>query len=134
MPITLSKKDKAYVDISLSFEPSARTGDITVLRNDRAINNSLRNIMNIAAGEVVFQHDVGSSVNNYLFDSVDPGTAGIMEIEIRRAIKFNEPRVKLIDVIVEDQSDQHQFMVSITYQIVGSDTTYIVDEILVPTR
>ena len=134
MAITLSKKDKAYVDISLSFEPSARTGDITVLRNDRAINNSLRNIMNIAAGEVVFQHDVGSSVNNYLFDSVDPGTAGIMEIEIRRAIKFNEPRVKLIDVIVEDQSDQHQFMVSITYQIVGSDTTYIVDEILVPTR
>ena len=134
MSITLSKKDKAYVDISLSFEPSARTGDITVLRNDRAINNSLRNIMNIAAGEVVFQHDVGSSVNNYLFDSVDPGTAGIMEIEIRRAIKFNEPRVKLIDVTVEDQSDQHQFMVSITYQIVGSDTTYIVDEILVPTR
>ena len=134
MSITLSKKDKAYVDISLSFEPSARTGDITVLRNDRAINNSLRNIMNIAAGEVVFQHDVGSSVNNYLFDSVDPGTAGIMEIEIRRAIKFNEPRVKLIDVTVEDQSDQHQFMVSINYQIVGSDTTYIVDEILVPTR
>tara|TARA_R110002012_G_scaffold178539_1_gene343705 strand:+ start:198 stop:602 length:405 start_codon:yes stop_codon:yes gene_type:complete len=134
MSITLSKKDKAYVDISLSFEPSARTGDITVLRNDRAINNSLRNIMNIAAGEVVFQHDVGSSVNNYLFDSVDPGTAGIMEIEIRRAIKFNEPRVKLIDVTVEDQSDQHQFMVSINYQIVGSDTTYTVDEILVPTR
>ena len=134
MAITLSKKDKAYVDISLSFEPSITTGDITVLRNDRAINNSLRNIMNIAAGEVIFQHDVGSSVNNYLFDTVDPGTAGVMEIEIRRAIKFNEPRVKLIDLIVEDQSEQHQFMVSITYQIVGSDTTYLVNEILVPTR
>ena len=134
MAIVLSKKDKAYVDISLSFEPSITTGDITVLRNDRAINNSLRNIMNIAAGEVIFQHDVGSSVNNYLFDSIDPGTAGIMEIEIRRAIKFNEPRVKLIDIVVEDQSNQHQFMVSITYQIVGSDTTYVVNEILVPTR
>lgn len=134
MAITLSKKDKAYVDISLSFEPSATTGDITVLKNERAINNSLRNIMNIAAGEVIFQHNVGSSINNYLFDSIDPGTAGIMEIEISRAIKFNEPRVKIIEVIVEDQSDQHQFMVSITYQITGSSTTFIVQEILIPTR
>ena len=134
MAITLSKKDKVYIDISLSFEPSATTGDITVLKNERAINNSLRNIMNIAAGEVIFQHNVGSSINNYLFDSIDPGTAGIMEIEISRAIKFNEPRVKIIEVIVEDQSDQHQFMVSITYQITGSSTTFTVQEILIPTR
>lgn len=134
MAITLSKKDKAYVDISLSFEPSINTGDITVLRNERAINNSLRNIMNIAAGEVTFQHDIGSSVNNYLFDSIDPGTAGVMEIEIRRAISYNEPRVKIIDLVVEDQSEQHQFMVSITYQIVGSDQTFDVEEILIPTR
>ena len=57
-----------------------------------------------------------------------------MEIEISRAIKFNEPRVKIIEVIVEDQSDQHQFMVSITYQITGSSTTFIVQAILIPTR
>ena len=90
--------------------------------------------MHIAAGEVICQHHVGSSINNYLFDSIDPGTAGIMEIEISRAIKFNEPRVKIIEVIVEDQSDQHQFMVSITYQITGSSTTFIVQEILITTR
>ena len=79
MAITLSKKDKVYVDISLSFDPTSNTGDITVLKNERAINNSLRNIMNIAAGDVLFQHDIGSSVNNYLFDSIDPGTAGVLE-------------------------------------------------------
>tara|TARA_R110002050_G_scaffold292587_1_gene448067 strand:- start:22375 stop:22779 length:405 start_codon:yes stop_codon:yes gene_type:complete len=134
MSIELSKKDKVYIDISLSFDANIKTGDITVLKNERAINNSLRNVMNIAAGEVIFQHDVGSSINNYLFDSVDPGTAGILEGEIRRAIKYNEPRVKLIDVIVEDQSEQHQFMVSITYQITGSSTTFTVQEILTPTR
>ena len=134
MSVQLSKKDKAYVDISLSFEPSITTGDITVLRNERAINNSLRNVMNIAAGEVVFQQDVGSSVKNYLFDNVDSGTAGIIEIEIRRAIKYNEPRVKLIELLVQDQSEQHQFMVSITYQIVGSDQTFNVEQILIPTR
>ena len=107
MAITLSKKDKVYIDISLSFDANINTKDITVLKNERAINNSLRNIMNIAAGDVVFQHDIGSSVNDYLFDSIDPGTAGVLENEIRRAIGYNEPRVKVIDLVVEDQSDQH---------------------------
>jgi len=134
MSITLNKKDKAYIDISLSFEPSITTGDITILKNERAINNSLRNIMNITAGEVIFQHDVGSGINDYLFESIDPGTAGLLEIEIRRAIKYNEPRVTTIDVVVEDQLDQHQFVVSITYQIIGSSQEFEVTEILIPTR
>ena len=134
MAITLSKKDKAYVDISLAFDPNPSTGDITVLRNERAINNSLRNVMNIAAGEVLFQHNVGSSINNYLFDFVDSGTAGIIKQEISRAIKYNEPRVKVTELVVEAQETQHQFMVSITYEIIGSSRTFTVEEILIPTR
>ena len=134
MAITLSKKDKAYVDISLAFDPNPTTGDITVLRNERAINNSLRNVMNIAAGEVLFQHNVGSSINNYLFDFVDSGTAGIIKQEISRAIKYNEPRVKVTELTVEAQEEQHQFMVSITYEIVGSSSSFTVEEILIPTR
>ena len=134
MAITLSKKDKAYVDISLAFDPNPTTGDITVLKNERAINNSLRNVMNIAAGEVLFQHNVGSSINNYLFDFVDSGTAGIIKQEISRAIKYNEPRVKVTELTVEAQEEQHQFMVSITYEIVGSSRSFTVEEILIPTR
>ena len=134
MAITLSKKDKAYVDISLAFDPNPTTGDITILKNERAINNSLRNVMNIAAGEVLFQHNVGSSINNYPFDFVDPGTAGIIKQEISRAIKYNEPRVKVTELTVEAQEEQHQFMVSITYEIVGSSRSFTVEEILIPTR
>ena len=134
MAIRLSKKDKSYVDISLSFEPNPVTGDLSVLRNERAINNSLRNIMMIAPGEVVFQRDIGSSVNEYLFDFVDDGTAGMIMLEIKRAIGFNEPRVELIDVKVDARPDQHDFMASITYKIVGSEQEFTVEQILSPTR
>ena len=134
MATILSKKDKAYIDISLAFDPNPTTGDITVLKNERAINNSLRNVMNIASGEVLFQHNVGSSINNYLFDFVDSGTAGIIKQEISRAIKYNEPRVKVTELTVEAQEEQHQFMVSITYEIVGSSRSFTVEEILIPTR
>ena len=133
MPIRLSKKDKAYIDISLSFTPSSITGDLTVLTNERAINNSLKNIMMISAGEVVFQHDVGSGVSHYLFDPIDDATAGVMSIEIKRSIQYNEPRVEIIDLTVEAQPEQHNFAVNLTYKIIGGEQLFEVETILVPT-
>ena len=40
--ISLSQRVKTYVDVSLSFNPSPVTNDITLLTNERAINNSIR--------------------------------------------------------------------------------------------
>ena len=133
MVVRITKKDKAYIDISLSFTPSSVTGDLTTLTNERAINNSLKNIMMISAGEVVFQHDVGSGVNDYLFDPVDQATAGVLTLEIKRSIQYNEPRVEIIDLTVESQPEQHNFSVNLTYKIVGSEQNYTISHLLIPT-
>lgn len=132
--IKLTKKDKSFVDISLSFEPSPVTGDLTLLRDDRAINNSVKNIIMTAPGEVVFNRNFGSNVSTYLFDFIDDGTAGLIDLEIRRAIGFNEPRVKLDNLVVEAQPEQHQFACRVEYTIVGSEREFQVDYILRPTR
>ena len=121
MAIRLTKKDKSYVDISLAFTPSPVTGDLTVIRNERAINSAVKNIIMTAPGEVVFNRNFGSSASTYLFDFIDDGTAGLINIEIRRAIEFNEPRVTLNDVYVEARPDQHQFMLRVDYTITGFD-------------
>ena len=134
MAIRLTKKDKSYVDISLAFTPSPVTGDLTVITNERAINQSIRNIIMTAPGEVVFNRNFGSQVSTYLFDFIDQGTAGLIDIEIRRAIAYNEPRAELVDLRVEAQPEQHQFMATINYKIVGSERQYVVDFILKPTR
>ena len=132
--INLFKKVNNFIDISLAFEPNAVTGDITTLTNERAINNSLKNIIMMIPGEVPFQHDIGSQVSNYLFELVDDGTAGLLTLEIKRSIKYNEPRVKLMDVVVEAQPDLHQFVCNITYQIIGYEQVFVVEQILKPTR
>ena len=43
-------------------------------------------------GEVPFQHDIGSDVRNYMFETVDPATAKFIEGEIERVITDYEPR------------------------------------------
>ena len=89
----LARKDKTYIDISLAFQPSPLTDDITVLTNERAINNSLKNIVLFMPGEVPFNHDIGSTTQRYLFDIADEGMATLLAMEIERACLFCEPRI-----------------------------------------
>ena len=91
--IALSQRVKTYVDVSLSFNPSPITNDITLLTNERAINNSIKNIIMFLPSEVPFDPDIGSNAQRYLFDVADSATAGLLSGEIERAILFCEPRV-----------------------------------------
>ena len=132
--IKLKRAQKSFVDISLSFEPNPITKDLTVLLNERAINNSMKNLIMIAPSEVTFNRDIGSNVRHYLFDLMDPSTAMLLEDEIKRTIEFGEPRAKIQNLKVEAREDQNEFMVSLWYKIIGYDEVIYVDYILAPTR
>lgn len=132
--VKLTRKSKNFVDISLAFDANPVTGDLSVLKNERAINQAIKNIILFLPGEVPFQHDIGSRVSDYLFESVDIGTAGLLQVEIERAIAFNEPRVETTDVTVTPDEVDHAYDCTITYKIVGYEQEYRVSHILKPTR
>ena len=157
MAIFISRESKRFVDVSLSFEPNPISGDLTLLTNERAINNSLRNLVYFATGEVPFRADIGSGVANYLFDIMDPGLQSLMQQEITRVIEYSEPRVKLVSsssndmesrpetygdmydfspqpVRVEAKPEQNAFMVTIVYKIVGYEQVFTYNQLLEPTR
>lgn len=134
MSVILTSKNRTFVDISLSFTPNPLTGDLTTIKNDRAINNSIKNLILIHPNEVPFNRDVGSTTSRLLFEFCDDVTAALLEDEITRTIKFNEPRVELQKVIVEAQPEQNNFNVTVKYKIVGTEQIYIFNEILTPTR
>jgi hypothetical protein len=96
--IDLKKRIKTYVDVSLSFNPSPITNDITVLTNEKAINNSIKNIIMFLPTEVPFNPEIGSMTQRYLFDIVDEPTAGLLAEEIQRAVIYCEPRVTFFSI------------------------------------
>lgn len=130
----LRKKDKTFVDISLSFKPNPFTGDLTTISDERSINNSIKNLILIRPIEVPFQRDIGSNVSALLFEFGDDPTKDMIEDEIRRTINFNEPRVKLQEVYVEHNMDNYTFLATIKYKIIGRETIFTVQQILTPTR
>jgi len=116
-----TRVSKAFKDISLSFEPHPVTKDLPILKNERAISRSVRNIVETIPTEKFFNPDFGSDVYRSLFDFVDFGTANEIQEQIKTSVINFEPRVDNVRVEVDPQPDSNQFEVTIIYDIVGQE-------------
>lgn len=114
--ISLNKRAKEFKDVSLAFTPHPITNDLTIIRNDRAINNAVKNLIMYHFGDVPFQSDIGSNVSSYLFENVDAATASFIEDEVQRIIEDYEPRV-----IIEGEAN------NIPFQVGESNTSFSYD-------
>ena len=119
MPV--ERVSRGFKDISMSFEVNPITDDIIGVKNDTAIARSIRNLVLTTPGERFFNENLGSSVSEVLFDTIDDISAAVIRDEIEQTINRFEPRVELEDVKVVGDSDNNEFNVTITYNIIGID-------------
>jgi len=133
MPV--ERVSRGFKDISMSFEVNPINNDIIGVKNDTAIARSIRNLVFTVPGERFFNEDLGSKVSQVLFDTVDDISAASIKDEIEETIIKYEPRVKLNDIRVEPDFDNHNFNVTIVYDVVGIDAlTQQLNFALQPTR
>lgn len=120
MPV--QRISRGFKDISLSFDPHPVTKDLPVIKNESAILRSVRNLVQTIPTERVFNSDLGSDVTKSLFDFVDFGTATAVREQIIASIKNYEPRVTGLIVEVVPEPDLNQFIVDISFDILGQET------------
>ena len=119
----------------MSFQVNPLTNDLIAIKNETAIARSLRNLVLTTPGERFFNENLGSQVNNLLFENVDDITAMSVRSEIISVIENYEPRVKLRNVSVNADIDAYNMDVKLTYEIVGVDLpTQELSFVLIPTR
>ena len=121
MPV--ERISRGFKDISMSFEVNPINNDMIGIKNSTAIARSIRNLVFTVPGERFFNEDLGSRVSEILFDSIDDISASAIRDEIEETIIQYEPRVKLNNVKVQPNYDNHEFDVTITYDIIGIDAT-----------
>ena len=105
----------------MSFEPHPVTKDLPVLKNERAIIRSVRNIVETIPTEKFFNSVFGSDVYRSLFDFVDFGTASIIQEQIKTALNNFERRINNVKVEVEPRPDDNDFEVTVIFDIIGQD-------------
>ena len=117
MPV--QRISKTFKDISMSFKVNPLNDDLIAVKNETAIARSLRNLVLTAPGERFFNENLGSNVNNLLFENMDDVTASSIKDEIQNTINNFEPRVKLLRTQVSPNFDTLEFDVVIQYEIIG---------------
>ena len=133
MPV--QRISKSFKDISASFQVNPLTNDLIVIKNTTAIARALRNLVLTTPGERFFNENLGSQVNNLLFENVDDVTAMSVRTEIISVIENYEPRVKLMKVSVNANIDSYNMDVIIVYEVVGIDIPpQELSFVLIPTR
>ena len=133
MPV--QRISNSFKDISMSFQVNPLTDDLIAITNTTAIARSLRNLVLTTPGERFFNENLGSQVNNLLFENVDDVTAMSVRQEIINVIENYEPRVKLLTVSVNANIDTYSMDVIIAYQVIGIDIPpQELSFVLIPTR
>ena len=119
--MAITRVSRSFKDISLSFEPHPVTKDLPVLKNERAIIRSVRNIVETIPTEKFFNSVFGSDVYRSLFDFVDFGTASIIQEQIKTALNNFEKRINNVKVEVEPRPDDNDFEITVIFDIIGQD-------------
>ncbi len=112
-------KSRSFKDITLNFKPHPVTGDLMMLKNERAIARSVRNLVQTGVKER-FYADIGSDVTDSLFGFVDLATGSVIAQQITDVINLYEPRVANIVLNVDPNPDDNSFEVKISYNIIGA--------------
>jgi len=123
-----------YSDLDLTFLPSPATGDVSMKYDEQAVIRSVRNLLNTNLYDRLFQPDVGSTLNQLLFEPVSPLTATLIQNEITRTLINYEPRATINTLVVSANPDNNQFNVSLSVFIGNQTSPTAINLILQRTR
>ena len=126
---------RAFKDINLSFKRHPVTNDVITINDEDAIKRSVKNIIFTILGEKPFMPQFGSVIGESLFDLDTNLNEVRITDEIRTSLVNFEPRIDIVDVVVQVYPDSNEMNCVVEYEIVGMTAeTQIVDVLLFPAR
>ena len=117
--MSITRKSRAFKDISLSFSPHPITKDLPVLTNERAIVRSVRILVETIPTERFFQPNLGTEIRDTLFENFSRQTVNVIEDQVRDTVRAFEPRVGDVGVEVVANPDGNSFEVKVLFEIRG---------------
>lgn len=127
-PVT--KRPTLYTDFRKDLRMSPVSQDITLLKDEDAVKESIRNLLLTDPGERLMQPFLGAGIRGLLFENMTPGTLKLVEEKVVQTIKTYEPRAELIDVTVSSEIDDNTVRVSVIFYIRNADQPIELDVIL----
>ena len=112
---------QTFKDLSVTFKKHPVTDDLVTVKDKSAIAQSITNLLMTRKGERPFQPELGSGLQDMLFEPLDYGSAAMLKGEISNTLLAYEPRisVRAIRTFIDDANNGYD--VELEYSIVGRD-------------
>lgn len=120
---------RQFRDFGIGMKSNPNTEDFSVVKNENAIKQSMKNLLLTEFGERPFQPTTGSRVRSMLFENFDIFMIEGLNDEIRNTLKRLEPRVIVNDVRCNVDND-NELQVEIDYTIIGEQLVQTIDFLL----
>ena len=124
-----------FKDLSITFKKHPVTNDLVTVKDKSAVAQSIKGLLLTRRGERPFQPDLGSGLQNLLFEPLDYGSAALIKKEIRETLNRFEPRISITKLMCYPDLMNNGYDVELEYKIIGrEDRAVALDIFLERTR
>ena len=120
---------RQFRDLSIGMKNNPNTEDFSVVKNENAIKQSIKNLVLTGFGERPFHPTKGARLRQMLFENFDVFMSEELKEEILNVVARFEPRVVINEVRLE-VDDTNNLEVEVDYTIIGETLTQTVDFLL----
>jgi phage baseplate assembly protein W len=106
----------------LTFTPA---GEVQMAVHEEDIRQSIRIILSTSFGERVMRPDFGAGLRSVVFEPLNTTTMSLVQHNVERALIEWEPRIDLLEVLVEaDASSVGRMLVNLEYRVRATNAFY----------
>lgn len=110
------KKSYVFADINSNLLVNSNKTDLAPNYDINAIFGSLKNIFNYTPGERMMKPDFGLNLKGLLYEPMTERTANSIGLEIYNTIQKWEPRIKILNINVDPDYDDHTYYITIKFK------------------
>jgi phage baseplate assembly protein W len=124
-----------FKDLSVTFKKHPVTDDLVIVKDKAAVAQSIKGLLLTRRGERPFQPDLGSGLQDLLFEPLDYGSGALIKKEIKETLSRYEPRISITKLMCYPDMSNNGYEVELEYFILGrEDRAVALDIFLERTR
>ena len=131
---TVTRYTSDFKDLDFNFTKLTTTGDVARKTNVEAVKQSMKSLIQTGFYERPFNPGLGTAIGDMLFELNTPLLRRRIATTIKEVIQNHEPRARIVDVTVDDNSDNNEYRVRIYFFVVNSSQQEVFETYLTRTR
>jgi phage baseplate assembly protein W len=113
---------RQFVDLDLSFKVNPFTKDLYLKTDEDAVKTSIKHLLRTNNFERPFHPEIGTQIRSLMFEHFSSAVKIAMERTIQESIEKFEPRVRLIEVSINESEDKNDLDIDIIFTLKNAST------------